>query len=290
MHDYHASTYGDRIADVYDSWYQQRLDPSAAVEFLAELAGDGRALELGVGTGRVALPLAGRGVKVEGIDASEAMVAKLRAKPGGADIPVTFGDFADVAVDGTYRLVYVPFTTLFALPSQAEQIRCLRNVAAHLDEEGAFVMDAFVPDVTRYRDHQAVTAQWVAPDALLLDVSRHDPVNQTVESSHVLLSDDGVRLYPVCIRYAWPAELDAMALAAGLGLASRFGGYDRRPFDATSTRHVSVYRKFAPPSSPGPPQEHPSARPELGAQFAPPSSPGPPQEHPSARPELGAQQ
>jgi Methyltransferase domain len=191
----------------------------------------------------VALPLAARGVKVEGIDASEAMVAKLREKPGGLDIPVVFGDFADVAVDGTYQLVYVPFTSFFALPSQAEQIRCLHNVAAHLDQGGAFVLDAFVPDVTRFHNQQAVTAQRVGPDAVLLDVSRHDPVAQRVDSSHVLLTDSGVRLYPVCVRYAWPSELDVMALVAGLRLIDRFGDYDGRPFDATSTRHVSVYRK-----------------------------------------------
>ena len=177
MHEYRASTYGDRIADVYDSWYQDPMDPSAAVDFLAELAGDGRALELGIGTGRVALPLAGRGVPVEGIDASEAMVAKLRQKPGGPDIPVALGDFADVAVEGTYQLVYVPFTTFFALVSQAEQIRCLRNVAAHLADGGAFVLDAFVPDVTRFHNQQAVTAQRVTADAVLLDVSRHRHVS-----------------------------------------------------------------------------------------------------------------
>ena len=243
MQDYGASTYGDRIADLYDSWYQEELDPSAAVEFLARLAGGGRALELGIGTGRVALPLARRGVKVEGIDASEAMLVKLRQKPGGEDIPVVLGDFADVPVDGTYQLVYVPFNTFFALPSQADQIRCLRNIAARLDAGGALVLDVFVPDLTRFHHGQAVMANRVGSDAVLLDVSHHDPVTQTVQSSHVLLGDNRVRLYPVCIRYAWPAELDAMALVAGLVLADRFGDYDRRPFDAASPRHVSVYRR-----------------------------------------------
>ena len=243
MEDYRVSTYGDRIADVYDSWYQEELDPSSAVEFLARLAGGGRALELGIGTGRVALPLARRGVKVQGIDASEAMLVKLRQKPGGEDIPVVLGDFADVAVEGTFDLVYVPFNTFFALTSQPEQIRCLGNVAARLSDGGAFVLDVFVPDLTRFHHGQAVMANRVRSDIVLLDVSRHDPVTQTVQSSHVLLDGSGVRLYPVTIRYAWPAELDAMALAAGLVLADRFGDYDRRPFDASSTRHVSVYRK-----------------------------------------------
>lgn len=243
MDDYGISTYGDRIAGVYDSWYQERLDPAAAVEMLAGLAGSGRALELGVGTGRVAIPLAARGVQVEGIDASEEMVARMRAKPGGADIPVHMGDFADVGVDGLYSLIYIPFTTFFALSSQDEQLRCMRNVRAHLDAGGCFVMDAFVPDVRRYTYNQCTYVADVKLDQVMIDVSTHDPVNQTIMSSHVLFEDGGtVRLFPVMVRYAWPAELDAMGLASGLVLADRFGDYERRRFDASSTRHVSVYR------------------------------------------------
>src|SRR5579862_7622337 len=136
MDDYGISTYGDRIAGVYDSWYGERLDPASAVEMLAGLAGAGRALELGIGTGRVAVPLAARGVRVEGIDSSEEMVSRMRAKPGGGDIQVHMGDFTDVAVDGLFTLIYIPFTTFFALPSQAEQLRCMRNVRAHLDSGG----------------------------------------------------------------------------------------------------------------------------------------------------------
>lgn len=241
MDGHRAATYGDAIADVYDEWYLPRLDPTAAVELLAGLAGAGRALELGIGTGRVALPLAARGVEVEGIDASAGMVARLRAKPGGDRIPVTMGDFADVAVDGSFSLVYVPFTTFFALDSQAEQIRCLKNVAAHLAPGGHFVMDAFVPDLSRFQGRQSVSVPDVGVDHVMLDVGRHDPVNQRIESCHVVLTGAGVRLYPVSVRYAWPAELDAMALVAGLDLEDRWADYDRRPFDAGSTRHVSVY-------------------------------------------------
>jgi SAM-dependent methyltransferase len=245
MEGYHAASYGEAIADVYDDWYSSRMDPTAAVDLLAELAGDGAALELGIGTGRVALPLAARGVTVAGIDTSAAMVARLRAKPGGADIPVTFGDFADVDVEGRYSLVYVPFTTFFALPSQEEQVRCLRNVAAHLTSGGHFVMDAFVPDVKRYRGGQNVSVLDIKLDQVLVDVSRHDPVTQTVAAMHILLTPAGTQLRPVHLRYAWPAELDAMALVAGLQLVHRFGDYDRRPFDATCGRHVSVYRAGA---------------------------------------------
>ncbi|MGH9009352.1 MAG: class I SAM-dependent DNA methyltransferase [Acidimicrobiia bacterium] len=242
MENYGPSTYGDRIADVYDELYSHLADVSAVVDLLAELVEKGRALELGIGTGRVALPLAAAGVTVEGIDASEAMVAKLREKPGGADIRVSLGDLADVAVQGTFRLIYVPFTTFFALTSQQEQIRCLRNVADHLDEGGWFVMDAWVPDLTRFRGNEALSTSQVTADHVVLDASQHDPVTQTIRSSHIVLDGGRVRLYPVAVRYAWPAELDAMALVTGLELAHRYGDYDRRPFDASSPRHVSVYQ------------------------------------------------
>ncbi len=244
MEGYGAATYGDAIAEVYDQWYLPRLDPGPAVEMLRELAGSGDALELGIGTGRVALPLAARGVKVSGIDVSEEMVDRLREKPGGTEIPVTIGNFADVDVDGSFSLIYVPFSTLFALESQAEQVRCLRNIARHLDAGGHFVMDAFVPDTCRFQNQQSLSVQHVTVDYVMVDVARHDPVAQRIESSHVVIGRDGVRLYPVLVRYAWPAELDAMALAAGMELEQRYGDYDRSAFDATSSRHVSVYRLF----------------------------------------------
>jgi SAM-dependent methyltransferase len=243
MDSYGTATYGDRIAEVYDAWYEERLDPTAAVELLAGLFRSGRALELGIGTGRVALPLAARGVKVEGIDASVEMIAKLRGKPGGNDIPVHMGDFADVDVEGSYSLVYIPFTTFFALASQAEQLRCMRNVGAHLDEGGSFVLDAFVPDLSRYTNNQCAVVAAVEVDHVILDVSIHDPLSQTITSSHVLLGEGGpVRLYPVMVRYAWPAELDAMALASGLELSERLADYERAPFTGKSTRHVSIYK------------------------------------------------
>lgn len=243
MEGYDETTYGERIADVYDDWYGSLFDVEKTVDLFAELAGGGRVLELAIGTGRIALPLAERGVDVVGVDASERMVARLRAKPGGDRIPVTFGNFADVPVEGTFRLIFIVFTTLFALSSQAEQIRCLGNVADHLDDGGAFAMDAFVPDLTRYHNNQAVTAESVGVDQVRIDASRHDPVEQRVESSHVVLTEAGIKLYPVSIRYAWPAELDAMAMIAGLHLVHRWSDYGRSPFTAASTRHVSVYRK-----------------------------------------------
>jgi SAM-dependent methyltransferase len=242
--DYDASTYGDRVADVYDEWYAD-LDPGPAAATLAELARGGPALELAIGTGRVALPLAALGVEVHGIDASEAMVARLREKPGGEAIPVTMGDFADVGVEGRFALIYIVFNTFFALFSQDDQVRCFANVAAHLTDDGVFVLEAFVPDLARFERGQRVNANRVEADFVMLDVSLHDPVEQRVSSQHVLVRPDGIRLQPVAIRYAFPSELDLMARLAGLGLRERWGGWEREPFTAASGRHVSVYARPA---------------------------------------------
>lgn len=244
MDGYGASTYGDRIASVYDDWYgTERMDPTAAVEFLAPLARGGRVLELGIGTGRVALPLAERGVDVSGIDASSHMVDRLRAKPGGADIPVFFGDFAGVEVDGTFTLVYAAFTTFFALTTQEDQLRCLRRVRDVLEPAGRFVVEVFVPDVTRFSSGQSTTTFESGDGYVLLDAMRHDPVSQVVEGNHVLIAEGSAALFPVRLRYCWPAELDVMARLSGLELEERVAWYDRSPFDARSTRHVSVYRR-----------------------------------------------
>ncbi|MFW6174972.1 MAG: class I SAM-dependent DNA methyltransferase [Chloroflexota bacterium] len=240
MNEYTASTYGDRIADVYEEIYRVPGDPAAAVEMLAGLAGDGRALELGVGTGRVALPLRERGIEVHGIDASEAMLARMRAKPGGSEVAVTVGDFADVAADGDFSLIFVVANTFYGLLSQEEQIRCFRNVADHLQAGGAFVIEAFVPDVARFSRQQHVAAN-VELDWVRLDVTNHDPVDQKLYSQHVALSAEGVKLYPVQLRYAWPAELDLMAQLAGMRLRERWADWDRSKFNAASTNHVSVY-------------------------------------------------
>lgn len=243
MDGYGPSTYGDRIAEVYDAWYGPRMDPTAAVDFLAPLARSGRALELGIGTGRIAIPLSERGVDVSGIDASSRMVEKLRAKPGGADIPVAIGDFADVDVDGTFALVYVAFTTFFALTSQEDQLRCLRGVAKVLEPDGRFVVEVFVPDVGRFTAGQSTFTLESEGDHVLLDAMRHDPLAQVVAGNHVLITGQSTSLFPVQLRYCWPAELDVMARLSGLELDERIAWYDRSPFDARSTRHVSVYRR-----------------------------------------------
>ena len=217
------------------------LDTEAAVAFLAELAASGPVLELAIGTGRIALPLAERGIDVHGIDASEKMVARLRSKPGGDGIPVTIGDFADVAVEGQFTLIYVVFNTLFGLPTQEAQIRCFGNVAAHLAHGGVFVVEAFVPDLSRFDRDQRVEAERVGLNGVWLTVSRHFPTEQRIESQNVRLDAEGVRLYPVQIRYAYPSELDLMARVAGLRLRGRFYGWKREPVTAGTNACVSVY-------------------------------------------------
>jgi SAM-dependent methyltransferase len=236
---YDETTYGERVADVYDDWYTSADE--AAIDLLAELAGSGPALELGIGSGRVALPLQQRGVEVHGIDASGSMVARLRAKPGGADIPVTMGDFAGVPVNGSYPLIYVVFNTIFTLLTQDEQLRCFENVAHRLTPSGVFVVEAFVPDLARFSGGQSLRTVDLTSDMVRLDASQHDLATQTVSSQSIALSVAGVRLYPVRLRYIWPAEMDLMARLAGLELKSRWGGWERAPFTSASGRHISVY-------------------------------------------------
>jgi SAM-dependent methyltransferase len=239
---YDETTYGERIADVYDEWYSDDdFAPGAAVELLAGLAGDGPALELAIGTGRIALPLAARGVEVHGIDASPAMVAKLRAKPGGEAIPVTMGDFADVGVEGRYPLVYLVFNTLFALDSQDAQVRCFANVAAHLTDGGVFVIEAFVPEPERFHGQTNVTN--IESDAVHFGAHMVDRAEQTSNSQHVVLTPKGARFYPVRIRWTYPPELDLMARLAGLRLRERWAGWTREPFTKSSGMHVSVYER-----------------------------------------------
>jgi SAM-dependent methyltransferase len=234
--------YGDRWAPVYDDHYGQ-VDPGRAVEFLAGLAGDGRVLELAIGTGRVALPLAARGISVEGVDASAAMVARLRSKPGGESVAVTIGDMAEVPVSGRFRLVYLVFNTLFGLLSQERQAECFGNVAQVLEPGGTFVIECFVPDVARFDHNQRVQARSVTEDSAVIEVSRHDKARQRVTTQMITLDAEGMQLCPVAIRYSWPAELDLMASQAGLRLAERHADWDRRPFTSDSSGHVSVYQR-----------------------------------------------
>jgi trans-aconitate methyltransferase len=239
MKDFDDSTYGDLIADEYDSLYSE-YDP-ASIDLLAELAGKGPALELGIGTGRIALPLCERGVAVQGVDSSEPMVAKMKAKPHGAEIEVLMGSFADFKIDQRFKLIYVVANTFFGLLTQEEQVSCFKSVSEHLLDDGVFLLEVFVPDLARFIDHQTVRVVNLTLNLSQLDVSQHDPVAQHISAQNIILSPEGTRIYPVKLRYAWPSELDLMAQLAGLSLHHRWGSWAKDAFTKESKRHVSVY-------------------------------------------------
>lgn len=231
-------------AEVYDD-LARRGDEEATVTFLAAVADGGPALELAVGTGRIALPLAATGVRVDGIDFSPPMVEKLRAKPGGDEIDVTMDDFAEVGVPGTYRLIYVVFNSFFNLLTQDDQVRCFENVAAHLGDDGVFVVEGgcTLSFLDRLRAGQYVEAEGIAVDSVRFDLLRLDPSTQLLSENHVRVSHDGVSFNPVVQRYAWPSELDLMARIAGLRLRERWGGWHRQAFTANSDNVISVYAR-----------------------------------------------
>jgi SAM-dependent methyltransferase len=237
--------FDETVAATYDNSTSGEFDPKtvrAAVDVLAELAGGGRALELGIGTGRVAVPLAGRGVAVHGIDLSRAMVARLRDKPGGAGIGVTIGDFATTKVDGTFALAYLVFNTISNLTTQQAQVACFRNVADHLEPGGCFVVELGVPDLRRLPPGQTVVPFQVGPDGWAYDI--YDVATQAMSSNYVKVVDGRGEFWSVPFRYAWPAELDLMAQLAGMRLRERWDDWSRAPFTSESRKHVSVWEKL----------------------------------------------
>lgn len=240
--------FGERYAAEYDqtAW----LDPAPAVEFLAGLVpARAQVLELAVGTGRVAIPLAQRGLAVEGIEGSAAMVEQMRAKPGGAAIPAVVGDMADVPVTGRFQLAYLVYNTLFNLPSQERQVDCFRNVARVLDPGGLFVIECFIQDVTDFDHGQRVATRTLAEDLVETEFLLHDPVAQTVTYQRVTFDAQGTTLRPLRLRYCWPSELDLMARLSGMRLRERYSGFDRSPFTGMSRSHVSVYELASGPTN-----------------------------------------
>jgi hypothetical protein len=236
--------FGERAASAYDERAGAMFDPAVVepvVEMLAGFAEQGRALEFGIGTGRIALPLVDRGVRVAGIDNSEAMVAQLRAKPGNEEIDVTIGDFATTRVDGEFSLVYLVFNTIFNLVTQDAQVACFQNAAAHLRSEGRFVIETGVPGLQRLPLGQTIIPFRADPEGISFDV--YDVVTQRFSSQHYVFDEGGVQTFPVEFRYAWPSELDLMARLAGLTLQDRWAGWQREPFTSLSRAHVSVYEK-----------------------------------------------
>jgi SAM-dependent methyltransferase len=232
------------VAAGYDESSAEEFDPAvvdAAVGLLAELAADGAALELGIGTGRIALPLRQRGVRVHGIDLSPPMLEQLRRKPGGADLTVTLGDFASAVVDDTFRIAYLVWNTIMNLTTQDEQVGCFRNVARHLEPGGCFVVEVMVPELQRLPPGETALPFLVSPTRLGFD--EYDVATQRLVSHHYWISDGDARTITMPFRYVWPSELDLMARLAGMTLRSRFGGWNGEPFTSNSTKHVSVWEK-----------------------------------------------
>jgi SAM-dependent methyltransferase len=236
--------FGERVANRYDESTTDLSAPDVVdpvVNFLVDLAFDGTALELGIGTGRIALPLAQRGVRVHGIDLSDAMVAKLRSKAGADQISVTIGDFATTAVEGRFSVAYLVFNTIMNLTTQDEQVACFRNVAAHLLPGGCFVIEVMVPDLQRLPPGERVRAFTVSATRLGFD--EYDVASQGLISHHYWAVDGKLEGDSMPFRYVWPAELDLMARLAGMSLRERWSGWNREPFTSDSRSHVSVWQK-----------------------------------------------
>jgi SAM-dependent methyltransferase len=236
--------FDERVAAKYDDFAAEMLEADfidPVIDLLVEIAGGGRALELGIGTGRIALPLAQRGVSVHGIDMSKPMVARLRAKPGGKDIGVTIGDFSTTTVDGSFSLVYLVFNTIMNLTTQAAQVACFGNAAGHLEPGGCFLIEVTIPELRRLPPGETFHVFDASQNYWGID--EYDVATQGLTSHHFEIVDGTVQRLSVPFRYAWPSEFDLMAQLAGMRLRSRWGGWKREPFTSESTKHVSVWEK-----------------------------------------------
>jgi SAM-dependent methyltransferase len=238
--------FDESVAARYDDPEDEMFSPEvlrATVDFLSQLAGGGRALELGIGTGRIALPLSQRGVPVDGIDLSKAMVSRLRAKPGGDNINVTIGDFATTTVAGRFSLVYLVYNTIMNLTTQAAQVACFRNAASHLEPGGCFVIEVGIPELRRLPPGETARVFHVSESRWGLD--EFDVANQGVISHHFLGVDGKLERNSTPFRYVWPAELDLMAELAGMKLRERWSDWNHEPFTSESGKHISVWEKLA---------------------------------------------
>jgi len=242
LSDYDSTTYGDHWAGFYDLLESPSLDTEGTVNFLSEIAGNGTLLELGVGTGRVALPLIERGFDVHGIEASSAMIEELRKRPGVEGMTLIEGDFADVAASARYSLVFAAYNTFSSLWDQEAQIRCLKNVARALTPTGRLVLELGVPDMARLSKGQDVSVRFVDSELIVLHAAQYDCINQKIVGQTAVISSGVIKTLPVQVRYLWPSELDLMARIAGMTLESRWADWGKAEFKASSTSHVSVYR------------------------------------------------
>ncbi|NEA28238.1 class I SAM-dependent DNA methyltransferase [Actinomadura bangladeshensis] len=236
------TSFGKDVSERYDA-EEIRGDEEETAAFLARLAGGRPALEFAVGTGRIALPLARAGVRVDGIELSSDMVDRMREKPGGDRIDVTMGDMSRVTTGRAYGLVYLVFNTIGNLLTQDDQVRCFQNAARHLDDGGAFVLECRVPTAPARPGHQYVDPEHIGLDDVGLDVGRYDPITQILDINHVRIRPEGITFGPIRLRLAHPPEFDLMARIAGLRLRERWGGWEGEPYTAGSWRHISVYER-----------------------------------------------
>ncbi|MBL4636250.1 MAG: class I SAM-dependent methyltransferase [Kofleriaceae bacterium] len=243
MSEYKASTYGDRFAEFYDLLESASLDTEGTVAKLSSLASEGPILELGIGTGRVALPLQEGGLEVHGVEASEAMIAKLRAKEGGDKIRVIQGDFSKLDYSTKYSLAFAAYNTFSSLPDQDSQVQCLEKVTKALSPDGVLVLESAVPDSAILAKGQDVQVRFVDADLLVLHASRYDSIQQRAIGQSIIVANGVIHTFPVQTRYNWPSELDLMARIAGLSLVERWANWRDEPFDAGSKSYISVYRR-----------------------------------------------
>ncbi len=243
MHGFGTTTFGELNAADYDTLHNPDTT-KLSVDAIAQIAGDGaQILELAIGSGRMALPLAEMGFEISGIEGSTEMVDLLRKKSGGNDIPIVIGDYADVAIEGPFDHVFLVYNTLFNLPSQEAQLRCFKNVADRLNKNGTFLIETFVPDFSDFENGQRMRTMKIDMHSAWIEAATHDPVNQMFEFQRIRITPEGVKLVPLPMRYAWPSEIDLMAKLAGLQLKSRWGDWQGSPFTNQSKMHVTVYEK-----------------------------------------------
>ena len=237
-----ASDY-DHVAPYYDGLTAALPDTTQTVDFLAAHAGEGRVLELGVGTGRIACPLSLRGFDVTGVDNSAGMLARLRSRSDGAKVGVVLGSFTDLPVEGEFSLVYAVFNTLFCAVSQDEQLRAIQLAAQHLTPDGALVVETNLPDLARSDSSgRTLNTGGVERHRVFIEAALHDPATQRIRTQTIIISEQGIQMFPVMLRYFWPSELDLMAKLAGLRLEQRYGDWDRAPYTRDSSRQISVFR------------------------------------------------
>jgi SAM-dependent methyltransferase len=240
--DFDPAAYGKFAAENYDRLHDD-LDSAPAARLLTELAGGGRIVEFGIGTGRLALPLAANGLEIHGIEGSAAMADRLRDKPGGQGIPVQIGDFSTASAGEGFALAFLVINTIYALPSQQAQVQCFRNAAQHLHEGGLFLVEAWVPDIGAFRNGTATRPVRVSDGHIELEIATIDPAQQTMQTNKLHVTETGTQLIPANHRYAWPAEMDLMAQIAGMTLAHRWEDWTKTPFTRHSMSHISVWQK-----------------------------------------------